>query len=140
MAFGDESQPLCQHGNLQDQVINGILVQIFLIKCDSNSPSVVSNSLPPIDCSPPAPLSLDFSRQEYWSGQPFSSPEDLPDPGIKPRSPELQADSLQSESPGKPPTSVCKLTLWSFSCPYVHDWNGYMWQLTEPLVGLLTLG
>ena len=48
-----------------------------------------------------APLSKEFSRQEYWSGLPFSSPEDLPDPGIKPGSPALQADSLPSEPPGK---------------------------------------
>ena len=41
-----------------------------------------------------APLSMGFSRQEYWSGLPFPSPEDLPDRGIKPRSPGLQADSL----------------------------------------------
>ena len=40
-----------------------------------------------------------FSRQEYWSGLPFSSPGDLPDPGIKPGSPKLQADSLPSELP-----------------------------------------
>ena len=43
------------------------------------------------------PLSLGFSRQEYWSGLPFSSPGDLPDPGIKPGSPLLQADCLPSE-------------------------------------------
>ena len=41
-----------------------------------------------------APLSMEFSRQEYWSGLPFSSPEDLPDPGIEPGSPVLQGDSL----------------------------------------------
>ena len=41
-----------------------------------------------------APLSMGFSRQEHWSGLPFPSPEDLPDPGIEPASPELQADSL----------------------------------------------
>ena len=41
-----------------------------------------------------APPSMGFSRQEYWSGLPFPSSEDLPDPGIKPRSPALQADSL----------------------------------------------
>ena len=44
-----------------------------------------------------APLSWDFSRQEYWSGLPFHSPGDLPDPGIESRSPALQADSLLSE-------------------------------------------
>ena len=49
-----------------------------------------------------APLSTGFSRQEYWNGLSFPSPGDLPDAGIKPRSPELQADSLLSEPPGKP--------------------------------------
>ena len=44
---------------------------------------------------------MEFSRQEYWSGLPFPSPEDLSDPGIEPRSPALQADTLPSELPGK---------------------------------------
>ena len=44
-----------------------------------------------------APLSMGFSRQEYWSGLPFPSPEDLPNLGIKPKSPALQADSLPAE-------------------------------------------
>ena len=48
-----------------------------------------------------APLSIGFSRQEYWSGLPFPSPGDLPHPGIEPRSPALQADSLPSQPPGK---------------------------------------
>ena len=47
-----------------------------------------------------APLSMGFSRQEYWVGQPFPSPGDLPDPRIEPGSPALQADSLPSEPPG----------------------------------------
>ena len=46
-------------------------------------------------CSPQAPLSVEFSRQEYRSGWPSPSPGDLPDPGIEPTSPTLQADSLQ---------------------------------------------
>ena len=49
-----------------------------------------------------APPSMGFSRQEYWSGLPFPSPGDLPDPGIGPRSPTLQADALTSAPPGKP--------------------------------------
>ena len=49
-----------------------------------------------------APPSMEFSRQEYWNGQPFPSSGDLPDPGIKPESPALQGDSLLSEPPGKP--------------------------------------
>ena len=48
-----------------------------------------------------APLSMGFSRQEYWSGLPFPPPGDLPDPGIKPGSPVLQADSLSTKPPGK---------------------------------------
>ena len=48
-----------------------------------------------------APLSMGFSRQEYWSGLPFPSPGALPDPGMEPGSPELQTDSLPSEPPGK---------------------------------------
>ena len=48
-----------------------------------------------------APPSMGFSRQEYWSGWPFPSPGDLPDPGIEPRSPALQADTVTSEPPGK---------------------------------------
>ena len=47
-----------------------------------------------------APPSMGFSRQEYWSGLPFPSPGDLPNPGIEPRPPALQADSLPSEPPG----------------------------------------
>ena len=46
------------------------------------------------------PLSMGFSRQEYWSGLPCPSPGDLPNPEIEPRSPSLQADSLPSEPPG----------------------------------------
>ena len=48
------------------------------------------------------PLSMGFSRQEHWSGLPFPSPGDLPNPGIKPGSPTLQVDSLPAEPPGKP--------------------------------------
>jgi len=49
-----------------------------------------------------ASLSMGFSKQEYWSGLPFPSPGDLPDPGIEPESPTLEADALTSEPPGKP--------------------------------------
>ena len=68
--------------------------------------SEVAQSCPtlcdPVDCSPPGSSSMGFSREEYWSGSPFPSPGDLPDPGIEPRSPALQADALTSEPPGKP--------------------------------------
>ena len=56
-------------------------------------------------------LSMGFSRQEYWSGLPFLSPGDLPNPGIEPRSPELQTDTLLSEPPG------IGVTSWPFGSP-----------------------
>ena len=62
-----------------------------------------------MDCSHQASLSMEFSWQEYWSGLPFPSPEDLPEPGIKHGFPALQTDSLLTESPGKPP--------WAELCP-----------------------
>ena len=60
-----------------------------------------SDSAIPWTVSVQAPLSMGFSRQDYWSGLPFLPPGHLPDPGIKPRSPTLQADSLPSEPTGK---------------------------------------
>ena len=56
----------------------------------------------PMDCILPGFSVHGISRQEYWDGLLFPSPGDLPDPGIKPRSPALQADTLPSEPPGKP--------------------------------------
>ena len=53
-----------------------------------------------------APPSMGFSRQGYWSGLPFPSPGDLPNPGIEPRSPALQADALTSAPPGKPQSNI----------------------------------
>ena len=88
-----------------------------------------------------APLSMEFSRQEYWNGFPFPSPEDLHNPGIKPGSPALQADSVPSEPPGKPliwhiiannnldgkcdstpsPVASTQFSLVHFSCSIVSD-------------------
>ena len=64
--------------------------------------SVVSDSSTPRTVALQVPLSMGFPREEYWSGLPFPPPEDLPDPGIEPGSPALQADTLTSEPPGKP--------------------------------------
>ena len=55
---------------------------------------------------------MELSRPEFWSGQPFPSPGDLPNPGTEPRSPALQADSLPAEPQGKPKnTGVGRLSL-----------------------------
>ena len=80
------------------------------IKGETDSNTIIVQSLAqscPTLCNPwtvahQAPLSMGFSRQEYWSGLPFPSPGYLPDPGIEPRSPTLEADALTSEPPGKP--------------------------------------
>ena len=55
----------------------------------------------PMDCSPPAPLSMGFPRQEHWSGLPCPPPGGLPDPGIEPRPPALQVDFFTIGPPGK---------------------------------------
>ena len=66
-----------------------LVAQSYLTLCD------------PMDCSLQARLSVEFSRQEHWSGLPFPFPGNLPDLGIKPRFPALQVDSLPSEPQGK---------------------------------------
>ena len=81
------ASPLCHHVLL--------CAQNILFQCCALSRSVVSHSLQPTRLLCP----WGFSGQEYWSGLPCPFPGDLPDPGIKPTSPSLQADSLQSEPP-----------------------------------------
>ena len=72
---------------------------------------------PPWTVAHQAPLPMGFSRQEQWSGLPFSSPGDLPDPGNKPGSPRLQVDSLHLSHPGKPfPTLATMLFCQSGMC------------------------
>ena len=55
-----------------------------------------------MDCSPPGSFLHGILQERYWSGLPFPSPGDLPDPGIEPGYPAFQADALTSEPPGKP--------------------------------------
>ena len=62
-----------------------------------------------------APLSMEFSRQEYWNGLPFTSPGDLLGPEVKPGSPALQADCLPSRPPGKPQDSLYNYSKFLFS-------------------------
>ena len=70
---------------------DGLVAKSCLTLCD------------PIDCvARQTPLSMGFSMQEYWSRLPFPSPGDLPDPGMEPRPPALQAEALTSKPPGKP--------------------------------------
>ena len=68
-----------------------------------------------------APLSMGFSKQAYWSGLPFPSPGDLPNPGVKPGSPALQADALPSEPPGKQ-ISYLSSTFYSLVLASIDFW------------------
>ena len=74
----------------------------FSVGSVCESPSCVQLFATPWTVAHQAPLSIEFSRQEYWSGLPFHSPGDLPNPEIEPGSPTLRADYLPSEPPGKP--------------------------------------
>ena len=72
-----------------------LLIYVCCVSC-----SVMSDSATPWAVAHQDPLCVRFPRQEYWNGLPFPPLGDLPDPGIKPRSPVLQADSLPFEPPG----------------------------------------
>jgi len=77
-----------------------------------------------------APLSMRFPRQEYWSGLPFSSPGDLPDPGIKTGSPALLADSLLYEPPEKP---LEWDTYWKVGSRRERSLQNDWWKVMESL-------
>ena len=90
----------------------------------------MSDSLQPMTVGCQTPLSMEFFRQEHWSGFPFLSPEDLPDPGTESGSPTLRVDSLLSELPGKFPSSKIlfrtykkmdgeKYSLWKIVTNYI---------------------
>ena len=82
---------------------NGLISFFFMKrKKEVKSLSCVWLFVTPWTVAYQAPPSMEFSRQEYWSGLPFPSPGDPPNPGVEPMSPALQADALPSEPPGKP--------------------------------------
>ena len=128
-------------------VISSISLQVYMHKSESEGRWVVSTLSHPMDCNLPG-----SSVHGYWSGQLFP-PRDLPNAGIKPRSPTLQADSLPSEPPGKPKnTGVgslsllqrffltqelnwclrhCRWILYQLSyqgSPYMHKWDQKNWE------------
>ena len=107
---------------------NTVLCSVSDGKQVAQLPSCVQLFATPWILAHQAPLSMGFSRQEYWSGQPVPSPGELPDSGIEPGSAALQADSLPAEAQGKPKnTGVGSLSLlqWIFptqemNCVYMH--------------------
>ena len=78
-----------------------IIIGILILKWKVKLLSHVRLFVTPWTVAHQAPPSMGFSRQEYWSGLPFPSPGDLPNPGIEPGCPSLQADALPSEPIGK---------------------------------------
>ena len=94
---------------LEERVIDLKLLDQFAFCIDAQSFLTLGT---PWTIACQASLPMELSRQEYWSGLPFPSPEDIPNPEIKPRSPALQANSLPSEPLGKPKnTGVHSLSL-----------------------------
>ena len=83
-----------------------------------------------------APLPREFSRQEYWSGQPFPSPGDLPDPGTESGSPALQADSLLSEPPGKT-VIICSCNPKIGQCRTLMNSRALLYPKVEDLLSML---
>ena len=81
--------------------------------------------------------SMGFSRQEYWSGLPFPSPGDLPDPGIEPRSPELQADALLSEPSNNTLNSLTDY--WANSLDNLYPYWSYLFYLNFPFNWFLSI-
>ena len=94
------------HLSINTAVSHTLLLQFYNHMWQSESEvkslSPVRLSATPWTVAYQAPPSMGFSRQECWSGLPFHSPGDLPNPGIEPRSPSLQAEALPPEPPGKP--------------------------------------
>ena len=80
------------------------------------------------------PLSMGFSSQEYWSGLPFPSSADLPDPGIKPRSSALQPDALPSEPPGQPWETYRLLFIYNWTFKINLQQSGFSWVLCVLLI------
>ena len=100
MSFHSVSKEMGLSGQQNLECLTIDLEQSTNIKCQSLSH--VQLFVTPWTVAHQVSLSMEFSRQEFWGGLPFPSPGNLPNPKIEPRSPALQADSLPSESPGKP--------------------------------------
>ena len=118
MIFDVTTIPVLEHHKLRPYTITNLINKHCLCsECSTDHPfpislprlekvkellSCVQFFATPWTTACQGPLSMEFSRQEYWSGLLFPSPGDLSNPGTEPRSPALQADSLLFEPPGKP--------------------------------------
>ena len=94
---------ISSHQHICQDISSCEICQSFRIQSESEVAQSCPTLCDPMDCiAYQAPPSMGFSRQECWSRLPFPSPGDLPNPGIEPGSPALQADALPSEPLGKP--------------------------------------
>ena len=101
--FLDDAKSMIHKREETDKLDLIKIKSFYSVRSGSVSQSVMSDFLEtPWTVALQAPLSMELSRQDYWSGLPFSPPGDLPNPGTEPKSPALQADSLLSQPPGKP--------------------------------------
>ena len=96
ICYGCETYPLCQCYSFVSEGLSVIVKVLVILSC-------AQYFVTPCPVAHQAALSVKFSSQNYWSELPFPSPGDLPSPGIDLGSPTLQADSLPTEPPGKPP-------------------------------------
>ena len=113
----------CIGGSLSDLLHSVKRLQFFPTSLTSEPVKLLSHVqlfTIPLTVAYQAPSSMEFSRQGCWSGLPFPSLGALPNPGIKPRSPALQADALPSEPPGKPEVCVCVLIAEFYSIVYMY--------------------
>ena len=130
------SKNVCMKWNKMSNFFFYIAYNIKII-----SSSVVSDSsVTPRTVAHQAPLSLGFPRQEYWSGLPFPSPGDLPDLGIEPSSPALQADSLSLKHQGSPQNGTHSFPKCSKSCPDIFVTWFPVWQLLFWYANSMCLG
>ena len=105
--FLDDAKSMIHKREETDKLDLIKIKSFYSVRSGSVSQSVMSDFLEtPWTVALQAPLSMELSRQDYWSGLPFSPPGDLPNPGTEPKSPALQIDSLRSEPPGDPFYSV----------------------------------
>ena len=104
--------------NIKKYIFYGVysFCLIYFAHCCCLVTKLCLTLLRPVDLAHQAPLSMGFSRQEYWSRLPIPSPGDLPDPGIEPESPALAGRFFTSDPPGKPSLIMSVQFIYAFAC------------------------
>ena len=116
---------VCVYKLVHDDLIYHLLWLMLSFSCSAVSNSFVS----PLTLTHQAPLSMEFSRQEYWSRLPFHSPGYLPKPGIELTSPAWQADSLQPSHLGSPSTLIMCIEICTYNWKYTYYTHIYIYLI-----------